>query len=539
MALDLDISTWSDYKDAAAGHDGILTDFTGDVVIKPCTQAEIDFYETSHAYHPDFAAHMPTYMGSVHLAAPEESIKTGPAIARSPKLSRAPMLLPHPTSGASAHEPFFQPAAAVAQQKPSPPKTLPRNGASATTTTTTTSIPNAPARSAGPALKGNALETDMAVVLENIAAGCLRPNILDIKLGARLWADDAPAEKRARLDEVAAATTSGSLGFRIAGMRVWRGRPRGAVAPSERVGGMAVLSSGNGDGGGVGGGVADGYGGGGAVVVEDGEEEEGSVGYPANVDMSGSPTALQVELEGRTDPEAGYQVYDKWYGRNFNEITVKNAFDEFFLPADYVADIRARRHVVEKCVRELAALQARLEQVECRMYSASILVVYEGDNKALEAAIREERWPGSGGGGDAGTARASESRQTLTAAKLQTGDWGLPSRNNKYASTSTAASSSTSVTAAATPPPRATSNLAHNVERNDSDDDADDDDEELSDEETEQPKVSALKLIDFAHAKWTPGEGPDENLLHGVRSVRKILEELLASTNANGVTCDL
>ena len=245
----------------------------------------------------------------------------------------------------------------------------------------------------------------------------------------------------------------------------------------------------------------------------------------ANIDMSGSPTTLQVETEGVTDLEAGYQIYDKFFGRNFNDITVKNAFDEFFLPADYVADIRARRHVVEKCVRELVELQEKLEHMECRMYSASILVVYEGDNQALEAAIREERWPGSIR--DAAT-RTGNSKQTLAAARL---DMGVGHGNGSGSTSSLGSFSSGQVA------PVATSNLAQSLEPEDIDGN-DYDDEEL-DSEAEGPKLSALKLIDFAHAKWTPGQGPDMNLLRGVRSVSKILEELLASTNTNGVTSDL
>ena len=40
------------------------------------------------------------------------------------------------------------------------------------------------------------------------------------------------------------------------------------------------------------------------------------------------------------------------------------------------------------------------------------------------------------------------------------------------------------------------------------------------------PHIYSLKLIDFAHAEFTPGQGPDENALHGVRSLIRIFEEL-------------
>jgi 1D-myo-inositol-tetrakisphosphate 5-kinase/inositol-polyphosphate multikinase len=47
----------------------------------------------------------------------------------------------------------------------------------------------------------------------------------------------------------------------------------------------------------------------------------------------------------------------------------------------------------------------------------------------------------------------------------------------------------------------------------------------LDDEDEEDtPKVHDLRLIDFAHANWTPGQGPDENMLKGIRSLITILE---------------
>ena len=56
--------------------------------------------------------------------------------------------------------------------------------------------------------------------------GFQRPNILDVKLGIRVWADDASPEKRNKMDKVSSETTSGSLGLRITGMRLWE-EPQG------------------------------------------------------------------------------------------------------------------------------------------------------------------------------------------------------------------------------------------------------------------------------------------------------------------------
>ena len=56
----------------------------------------------------------------------------------------------------------------------------------------------------------------------------------------------------------------------------------------------------------------------------------------------------------------------------------------------------------------------------------------------------------------------------------------------------------------------------------DEEDDEDDDD----DDEEEELTLATVKLIDFAHARFAPGEGPDENVLRGVRSLVGVLERL-------------
>jgi inositol-polyphosphate multikinase len=255
---------------------------------------------------------------------------------------------------------------------------------------------------------GKKIDTGLAIVLENVAHGFTHPNILDVKLGARLWADDAPAAKRQKLDDACRQTTSGSLGFRIAGMTVWKG--------------SSVDS-----------------------------KPEG-------------PPEKHVEVKN------GYKRYGKPYGRSFTKENVKNGFIEYFGGTNADGKLRARRSklITRRIARELESIIYVLENEESRMYSASILMVYEGDEQALENALKEER-----------------TRDTQARAQTPEGE---PSRK---------------------------------TEGDDDDDDNDDDENEKSD-----PKVHDMRLIDFAHAQWTPGQGPDENALQGVRSVLKILNEI-------------
>lgn len=213
-----------------------------------------------------------------------------------------------------------------------------------------------------------------SLVLENVACGFSKPCVLDAKLGAQLWDEFAPQEKRDRLDAVSDATTSGSLGFRVAGMKVWKG------------------------------------------------------------------------------DKDGYKVYDKLYGRVFTADNVIDAFKEYFASGLEPEQVRI---VVGRLLAKVGEIREMLEGQESRMYSASLLFVFEGDGKAFQQALEDEK-------------------------------------NRK-------------------PEP---------------DDDDDEDEDGEDDEDEEVKKVEALKLIDFAHADWTPGQGPDENALQGVRSVEKLLAQL-------------
>ena len=252
---------------------------------------------------------------------------------------------------------------------------------------------------------GKKISTDTAIVLENAAHGFKHPNILDLKLGSRLWNEDAPAAKRQKLDEVAGRTTSGSLGFRVAGMKTYAG------------------------------------------TNED-----------ANIEVT---PAEQEYVEVKN----GYKSYNKLYGQSFQADNVGDAFSSYFGGNEESSTMGKKKlkkkraqSIVRRFIREVESVQYILENEESRMYGASILMVYEGDEETLEESI------------------SNEDRE-----EVQT-------------------------------------------------DEDDVDGEEEDDEENARPhKVHALRLIDFAHARWTPGEGPDENALEGVRSILKILKGLVES----------
>ncbi|KAL9045964.1 MAG: hypothetical protein Q9214_001086 [Letrouitia sp. 1 TL-2023] len=336
------------FGNAAAGHDGVLSDPSGAVIIKPCKQVEVDFYQST-ALHPRFQRYIPTFMGTLSLGSqPDSALATatmnptdaGQAFLDTPPLTTVPVVKQSwkPSSGAK-------------------------------------------------------IQTDLGIVLENAAVAFKKPNVLDVKLGARLWDEQAPAAKRAKLDQDAEQTTSQPLGLRIAGMQTWQG-----------------------------------------------QEAAGKDGV-------------------NTD---GYKKFDKHYGRALTIATVRQGFEEFFRLERGAFAKGSVRKIVDRFLEDLKGLKAVLESEESRMYSASLLFVYEGDAAALEEAIKAEE----GTSADVSGTKEEE---------------------------------------------------------------ADDEDEDEDEDEDGGPKIQAMKLIDFAHAQWTPGQGPDENLLHGLRNTIKIFETLIAA----------
>jgi len=319
-----------DYNYAVAGHDGTLSDVDGELFIKPCTPAEIAFYESSVEEHPEFAEYMPTYMGTLSLD--QTGGKTIEEV------------------GQDLLEKIHVPQLVV------------------------------------PVVRtGKRIETNRAVVLENAGYGFVKPNIMDVKLGVRLWADDAAEEKKIRFDKVTEETTHKELGFRVAGMRVWQGH---------------------------------------------------------------GARGLDID-------EEGYKIYDKNYGRfSIHKGNVHEAFRNFIFSESAGIDEELGRLVAQAFHSDVTRIQHVLEGQESRMFSASLLFVFEGDGAALRLAMEE----------------ASRSPATLV--------------------------------------------------------NGDGENSEEEDDDVVSPKIYVVKVIDFAHATWVPGQGPDENALLGVRSVAKVLKNL-------------
>lgn len=357
----------------------MLSDVSGTTVIKPCKQAEIHFYESASA-HPEFAEYIPRFMGTLSLLPENDAaFAAATALAQSNSFDTQ--------NPAQQHAPD-----AIVVEKAWAPS------------------------------GGGKITTETAIMLENVAEHYQKPNILDVKLGARLWADDAPRAKRERLDRNAEETTSKALGIRIAGMRIWHG-------------------------------------------LESTDESEPLID--------------------------GYRVYDKHYGRALTSETVRQGFEHFFrIRKGEIPNKRVKR-VIRRFVEDLEGLESALEKEESRMYSSSLLFVYEGDPTALQEAFISEK----------------ELLDSLEedATNQSNACNGGPSPNDMASSNGNSSFHDDATAAPHGPNPE---------------------DDEDEDEQPPIPPIQALKLIDFAHAEWTAGQGPDENMLHGIRTVIRLLREL-------------
>ncbi|EEH06615.1 arginine metabolism regulation protein III [Histoplasma capsulatum G186AR] len=443
-ARKLDEGTFVAFGHAAAGHDGVLCNPSGSLIAKPCTPQEIEFYESS-LHHPGFQQFMPRFIGTLSSATapdvleiPISETRTSVATAAvdplvssssstdtpvTPELSRTSNLVTVPVPVATHKEPEWFPS------------------------------------------QGKKINSSVSIVLENVAAGFKRPSVLDVKLGARLWADDATPAKRAKLDQVSLETTSAVLGFRIAGMKIWVGEN---AEKAEKVLGTTQTKTHD-------------------III-----------------------SKQIVVE----TVDGYRRYDKWYGRSFNADNVKEGFKTFLAGAK-AGKVDRSKLIANRIAESLRAMQAVLEVEESRMYSASVLIVYEGDPEALEEALVKEADTKEQGNNDS---KADDRLESESESESEY-DVELPEGSSTLQIVDVKVDGE-SITQSGIKLDISPNNLG------DIDFDIEGGEDEDEDEDEIPHKVHDIRLIDFAHAQWTPGQGPDENAVLGIRNLVSIMDEL-------------
>lgn len=248
----------------AAGHDGALVDSSGAIFIKPSTDDEIAFYTTvqEHLEQEDkdeeskLTDWMPLFLGTLQPGISQGAEKT--------------------------------------QQVTDDIKQLEKEQIA----------------------KGIVDPTKKYLVIQNLLHGFKKPAIIDIKLGAILYDDKTSDEKKKRLEDVSRTTTSGSLHYRVCGMKLY-----GTTIPD--------LSCFN-----------------------------------------------DVE-EHVVKDEDGYIVFDKWYGRSLTLENISENFKIFFCNNDLPNEIQ--QIVIRNTFTRLQLLYNCLLSEEVRIRSGSILLAFEND----------------------------------------------------------------------------------------------------------------------------------------------------------------
>ncbi|SPN99686.1 related to transcriptional regulator ARG82 [Cephalotrichum gorgonifer] len=403
-----------------------MADVEGELFFKPCKQTEIDFYESARHKYPKFFEIMPLYIGTLDLTDPADiDPAVGDVAAVTPVV---PGSIGEPSTTDTAH--------AAANAAP-------------TTTTTDPESTEEPSVSPTPEVKEGVtwipnrdrrIKTNISVVLENLTHGYKKPNILDAKLGVRLWAPDAPLEKRQRFDAIAAETTHAKFGCRIAGMRVYKG-------------------------------------------CED-------------------PAKLSEE---------GYRICDRDYGRV--AVNNDNFFDEiraFVFNKTAGISGELAKAICKGFAEELEKIETALLTHSMRLFSSSVLFIYEGDEVALREAIERNNEIADS------LARESDCEGKEFEEVIEWNGDMADELDMRIPATI-----------------RIDSGIVMDGE------DYEDAKYSFVDDDDVQapslPSIFTVKLIDFAHAEWAPGkvgpgrepfDGPDMNTLKGVQSLLKIFRDL-------------
>ncbi|KAG9003916.1 hypothetical protein FRB94_002761 [Tulasnella sp. JGI-2019a] len=173
------------------------------------------------------------------------------------------------------------------------------------------------------------------------------------------------------------------------------------------------------------------------------------------------------------DPSTGVVVITpKDYGRALKVSELPQGMTKFF-PSGYMKDKSLMIAAIDGLIDQVQQIKTALGRIEMRMAGGSILLVWEGDEAALAEGLTEHQ---------------------RKSAKGSTGE--------------------------------------EEVDEEDSDGDSSPEESETGNKTSD---AYTVKLIDFAHARTTLGQGPDEGVLFGLETTLKLLRgrrtELVAETH--------
>lgn len=351
------------------------------------------------------------------------------------------------------------------------------------------------------------------IVLQDLAYPYTRPSILDIKLGRLTHDETATPEKAERMLARAKSTTSWHTGMRLTGFQTWDPvNTEAVVTPKE-------------------------------------------YGYSIAADQL---------IEGM-----GKFFKTDWVAKKELDVMDQDSAEKPAAIASSVFSLIQRQQYRRNLIRTINSLISTLDKLitlfsvlEIRMIGASILILYEGDPTLLEEAWRlvddgkargdglddedilgYEESDGSdnseddhvvveleGNEEDINRLLASSDSnvgQSLTPAVREQLRKTIPDPTAVWTDSRYNGFISRSDSPALQKLKRNRRQSGENDNDNDNDDDEDEDEDEeripLEDEEERKPRPFTFRMIDFAHTRLAQGEGPDEGLLTGMKSLRELL----------------
>jgi len=261
------------------------------------------------------------------------------------------------------------------------------------------------------------------IVIENVAHGFRKPNIIDIKLGTVLYDDDASPAKKERTEIKTRCTTSGETGIRLTGFQVFGNRSsQPLVVPKDY--GRSICAA------------------------------ELAAGIARVFPVHESMTNLPGAHPGG--------------------------------PMDVGLPVSLLLPILKAIKRSVQGLRGVLNSIELRLVGSSLLVVYEGDWDHAEVGVQ---WLANRPASVTGDEGEREEEEICEDAEGE----------------------------------------VEEVEGSEVESEEDDDDDEEEEEDGGSDCPCVVRLIDFAHTRRKPGQGPDPGVLKGLDTLLDLLDGRIAA----------
>ncbi|OCF44422.1 hypothetical protein I317_01682 [Kwoniella heveanensis CBS 569] len=344
-------------------------------------------------------------------------------------------------------------------------------------------------------------EVPESVVIENLSHAFTHPNIMDVKLGTVLYGPDASDEKRARMDKQARETTTHETGVRLTGCQTWHAPSSSYISTPKSFGKTISVSQ-----------LPSGM----VRFFPLPTDTIGSLVIPPSPPPTATTATSTTSSAGVIAPASDLPIIPVStslgvpptpVSANGGLVRSTTTASNPVLPNDgsyrsHAISPTLLVKVLDIVLSEIDQLIGVLTDLEIRFVGGSVLIVYEGDPTRLASAI--ERY---------------ESRRAIKALKAANPE--SPALDQKRSAFSDDGSNDDD---------ESDSGLSGSDSDSDEEDDDDDDEDDDIDGTKEDERNARrcppvrVKMIDFAHTWLAQGEGPDQGVLKGLETLKRLIQ---------------